>query len=137
MKARLYTDGGARGNPGPAAYAVVIERSGQPVYEEADCLGETTNNVAEYTALLKALERVEELGGRSLAARRHPPRQAHARVGEGMSTVIPALAPLPPSRVPDPPGRDAAALPFSDMGFGQVTQNGRAGTAAAPSARSS
>src|SRR5262249_34214773 len=44
----------------------VIERPGQPAYEEADCLAETTNNVAEYTALLNALERAEELGGRSL-----------------------------------------------------------------------
>src|SRR5262245_54308035 len=59
-------DGASRGNPGPAAYAVVIERPGQPAYEEADCLAETTNNVAEYTALLNALERAEELGGRSL-----------------------------------------------------------------------
>ena len=59
-------DGASRGNPGAAAYAVVIERPGQPDYEEADCLGETTNNVAEYTALLKALERAEELGGRNL-----------------------------------------------------------------------
>jgi ribonuclease HI len=59
-------DGASRGNPGPAAYAMVIERPGQPIYEEADCLGETTNNVAEYTALLKALERCEDFGGRKL-----------------------------------------------------------------------
>lgn len=60
-------DGASRGNPGPAAYAMVIERPGQPPYEESDCLGETTNNVAEYTALLNALERAEEFGGRNLA----------------------------------------------------------------------
>src|SRR5262249_16258260 len=60
-------DGASRGNPGPAAYAMVIERPGQPDYEEADCLGESTNNVAEYTALLNALERAEELGGKNLA----------------------------------------------------------------------
>src|SRR5438132_9163303 len=59
-------DGASRGNPGPAAFAMVIERPGQPNYEEADCLGETTNNVAEYTALVNALERAEALGGRSL-----------------------------------------------------------------------
>lgn len=59
-------DGASRGNPGAAAYAVVIERPGQPAYEEADCLGETTNNVAEYTALVTSLERAKELGGRSL-----------------------------------------------------------------------
>jgi ribonuclease HI len=59
-------DGASRGNPGAAAYAMVIERPGQDVYEEAECLGETTNNVAEYTALLNALERANELGGRNL-----------------------------------------------------------------------
>src|SRR5947209_16164164 len=58
----INIDGAARGNPGPAAYAYVIARDGQPVIEEAACLGTATNNVAEYTALVKALERVAELG---------------------------------------------------------------------------
>ena len=51
----IHTDGGARGNPGPAAYAYIIRRDGQPAIEEADCLGHTTNNQAEYTALVRAL----------------------------------------------------------------------------------
>jgi ribonuclease HI len=59
----INIDGAARGNPGPAAYAYVIARDGHPVIEEAGCLGSTTNNVAEYTALVKALERAVELGG--------------------------------------------------------------------------
>jgi ribonuclease HI len=65
----INIDGGARGNPGPAAYAFVIVRDGQPPVEAAGCLGEATNNVAEYTALIKALERAIELGGKRLVIR--------------------------------------------------------------------
>ena len=60
--ATMHIDGAARGNPGPAAYAVVIARPGQPPIEESDTLGKTTNNVAEYTALVAGLERAAELG---------------------------------------------------------------------------
>ncbi len=60
----INIDGAARGNPGPAAYAYVIVREGQAPVEHADCLGNATNNVAEYTALVKALERAAELGAR-------------------------------------------------------------------------
>jgi len=59
----IHIDGAARGNPGPAAFAYVIAREGHPVVEHAECMGETTNNVAEYTALVRALERAGELGG--------------------------------------------------------------------------
>jgi ribonuclease HI len=52
----IHTDGAARGNPGPAAFAYVIARDGQPVIEEAGCIGSTTNNQAEYIALVRALE---------------------------------------------------------------------------------
>jgi ribonuclease HI len=58
----IYTDGASRGNPGAAAYAYTIARPGYPPIEEADCLGEMTNNQAEYTALICALERAKELG---------------------------------------------------------------------------
>lgn len=58
----IHTDGAARGNPGPAAYAYVIAREGQPPIEEAGLLGETTNNQAEYIALVKALEHAVALG---------------------------------------------------------------------------
>src|SRR5438132_1491781 len=58
----IHTDGASRGNPGPAAYAYVITRDGQLVVEEAGCLGELTNNQAEYTALVRALEHALELG---------------------------------------------------------------------------
>jgi ribonuclease HI len=62
----IHTDGAARGNPGPAAFSFVISRPGQTDVEDGGCLGETTNNIAEYTALVKALQRARELGGRRL-----------------------------------------------------------------------
>jgi ribonuclease HI len=60
--ATVHIDGAARGNPGPAAYAAVISTPGGEVVEEAETLGELTNNVAEYTALVRALERCRSLG---------------------------------------------------------------------------
>jgi ribonuclease HI len=65
----INVDGGARGNPGPAAFAYVIARDGQLLSEEAGCLGTATNNLAEYTALVRALERAVELGGERLLIR--------------------------------------------------------------------
>ena len=63
MKAIVHVDGGARGNPGPAAAACVISTpEGQVLGEHAQLLGEVTNNVAEYRALLLGLERARELG---------------------------------------------------------------------------
>jgi ribonuclease HI len=62
----IYTDGGSRGNPGPAAYAYVIKRPGETDIEERCYLGDSTNNIAEYTGLVKALEHARELGGRKL-----------------------------------------------------------------------
>src|SRR5439155_24917087 len=64
--ATIHIDGASRGNPGPAAYAYVIDRPGQPVVEDAECLPAMTNNSAEYTALVCALERAIELGTRHL-----------------------------------------------------------------------
>src|SRR6266567_3470801 len=58
----IHTDGASRGNPGAAAYAYVITRDGDLLVEEADCLGQMTNNQAEYTALVRALEHALELG---------------------------------------------------------------------------
>jgi ribonuclease HI len=62
----IFTDGGSRGNPGPAAYAYVIKRPGQPDIEANAYLGTTTNNIAEYTGMVKALEHARELGGKKL-----------------------------------------------------------------------
>lgn len=65
--ATMHIDGAARGNPGPAAYAVVIARPGHSVVEEAATIGPATNNVAEYTALVRGLERAADLGLKRLA----------------------------------------------------------------------
>jgi ribonuclease HI len=65
----INIDGAARGNPGPAAFAFVIARDGGLISEEAGCLGTATNNLAEYTALVRALERAAELGGERLLIR--------------------------------------------------------------------
>jgi ribonuclease HI len=63
---KVNIDGAARGNPGPAAYAFVLARDGAPPVEEKGCLGSTTNNVAEYTALVRALEKAAQLGASRL-----------------------------------------------------------------------
>jgi ribonuclease HI len=65
----IHIDGAARGNPGPAAFAYVITGDAQPSIEASGCLGQTTNNVAEYTALVRALERARQLGARRLRIR--------------------------------------------------------------------
>ena len=63
MKARLFTDGGSRGNPGPAAYAFVLETADGTVLDaRGETIGVATNNVAEYSALVAGLERAVELG---------------------------------------------------------------------------
>ena len=63
MKVIVHVDGGARGNPGPAAAASVISASdGEVLDEHAQLLGTATNNVAEYRALLLGLERARALG---------------------------------------------------------------------------
>lgn len=58
----IHTDGASRGNPGAAAFAYVIARAGESPIEEGGCLGELTNNQAEYTALVRALEHALRLG---------------------------------------------------------------------------
>ena len=63
MKAKLFTDGGSRGNPGPAAYAFVLEAEDGTVLDaRGEAIGVATNNVAEYSALVAGLERAVEAG---------------------------------------------------------------------------
>jgi probable phosphoglycerate mutase len=62
MRARLFTDGGARGNPGPAAYGFVLEaEDGTLLAAEGVAIGTATNNVAEYSGLVAGLEKALEL----------------------------------------------------------------------------
>ncbi|TML84544.1 MAG: reverse transcriptase-like protein [Actinobacteria bacterium] len=63
MKAKLSTDGGARGNPGPAAYGYVLEdEDGTVLAAHGERIGVATNNVAEYSGLIAGLEKAAELG---------------------------------------------------------------------------
>jgi ribonuclease HI len=63
MRVVVHVDGGARGNPGPAAAgAVVSSPEGEVLDEAAEALGRVTNNVAEYRGLLLGLARAKELG---------------------------------------------------------------------------
>jgi ribonuclease HI len=67
VKAKLWTDGGARGNPGPAAFAYVLEdEQGDVLAAHGEAIGVATNNVAEYSALIAGLEKAVELGAREL-----------------------------------------------------------------------
>jgi len=63
VRARLFTDGGARGNPGPAAAAYVLEaEDGTMLAAHGEAIGVATNNVAEYRALVAGLEKALEFG---------------------------------------------------------------------------
>jgi ribonuclease HI len=62
VKARLFTDGGARGNPGPAAFAYVLEaEDGTVLAAHGEAIGVATNNVAEYRGLVEGLRKASEL----------------------------------------------------------------------------
>lgn len=63
----IHTDGGARGNPGPAGIgATIADENGTIVKEVSRYIGETTNNVAEYEALIAALEEAKNMFGERL-----------------------------------------------------------------------
>ena len=63
MKARLSTDGGSRGNPGPAAFGYVLEAEDGTVLDaRGEAIGTATNNVAEYSGLIAGLEAALERG---------------------------------------------------------------------------
>jgi ribonuclease HI len=67
LKAKLFTDGGARGNPGPAAYGYVVEsEDGHVLAAHGETIGRATNNVAEYSGLVAGMEKAAELGVREL-----------------------------------------------------------------------
>ena len=67
MKVVVHVDGGARGNPGPAAIGVVVSDPDGAVLEElGERIGVATNNVAEYRALLRGLERARARGAREI-----------------------------------------------------------------------
>lgn len=70
MKLIVNVDGGARGNPGPAAIGVVVQDADGNILEEhGEKIGEATNNVAEYKALIRGIDRAVELGAETLELR--------------------------------------------------------------------
>jgi len=62
MKLVIYTDGASRGNPGPGAIAFIILKGKRILKEHKHYIGKCTNNVAEYRALIAALERAKKMG---------------------------------------------------------------------------
>ncbi|HHN74549.1 MAG TPA: ribonuclease HI family protein [Acidobacteria bacterium] len=69
MRIEAWVDGGARGNPGPAGWGAHLLLDGAQVLDLWGFLGETTNNVAEYRALIAALDAAVELGAERLVVR--------------------------------------------------------------------
>ncbi len=67
QKIIIYSDGGARGNPGPAGIgAVLYDENKNIIAEISEYIGKTTNNQAEYRAILKAMEKAKDLGAKEL-----------------------------------------------------------------------
>ena len=82
----IFVDGASRGNPGHSGYGVLIEDAGGALVLEAyDYIGETTNSVAEYRALLRGLEEAKKLGGETLTI--YTDSQLVARQFEGTYRV--------------------------------------------------
>jgi probable phosphoglycerate mutase len=83
VKARLSTDGGARGNPGPAAFAYVLEaEDGTVLAAHGEAIGVATNNVAEYRALVEGLRKAVEVGVHELEVMSDSELLVHQMRGE-------------------------------------------------------
>lgn len=90
----IYVDGASRGNPGPASYGVSIQdQQGNVCLETSDYIGKATNSVAEYSALIRALEEAKKLGAEEL--RIYTDSELVARQFNGLYRVKhPGLIPL-------------------------------------------
>jgi len=72
MKYILYTDGGSRGNPGPAGIGVVIaNENGEVLKKHGEAIGNTTNNEAEYQALIFGLKKLKQVFGKEAMKKSH------------------------------------------------------------------
>lgn len=80
----IYTDGGSRGNPGPAAFGVVIKYNGEKK-EYGEFIGRTTNNQAEYQGVVFGLRKVKQLIGKEQA------KQAHVEVYSDSELLVKQL----------------------------------------------
>ncbi|MEJ7717135.1 MAG: ribonuclease HI family protein [Thermoleophilaceae bacterium] len=91
----MHVDGGARGNPGPAAAGAVVSAPDGTVLREAGrFLGRTTNNVAEYRAVLLGLELAAELGGREVELDERLRAGGATDRGSATGSRTPAFSPL-------------------------------------------
>ena len=89
---RIYTDGGSRGNPGNAAAAFIIEDAEGTVLEKhSEYIGTTTNNVAEYTAFIKALKKAVAYGATEVSCFSDSERVIKQLNGEEKSKVLAEL----------------------------------------------
>ncbi|MBU0672314.1 MAG: ribonuclease HI family protein [Candidatus Margulisbacteria bacterium] len=68
MPIQIFSDGAARGNPGPAGIGVVIRNDAKVLVEVSDFIGKTTNNVAEYLAFIRGLEEALDMGEKNVEA---------------------------------------------------------------------
>jgi ribonuclease HI len=92
-KVIVHVDGGARGNPGPAAAACVVSApDGNVLGESSELLGVTTNNVAEYRALLLGLARARALGAFARWSIRSVPRAQNADADALVNAALNAAA---------------------------------------------
>ncbi|MBU1026367.1 MAG: ribonuclease HI family protein [Candidatus Margulisbacteria bacterium] len=66
MAVQIFTDGAARGNPGPAGIGVVIRNDAEILLEVADFIGKATNNIAEYMAFIRGLEEAIDMGEKDI-----------------------------------------------------------------------
>ena len=66
MKAKIYTDGGSRGNPGPSAIGVMIKLENGNIKKYGEKIGIATNNEAEYKAVIFALQKAKQLGAKEI-----------------------------------------------------------------------
>ena len=90
----MHVDGGARGNPGPAAVAAVAATpDGRPLGESSVYIGEATNNVAEYRAVLLGLDRARELGATEIEVVGDSELVAR-QIGGSYKVKHPAMRPL-------------------------------------------
>ena len=128
----VHIDGGARGNPGPAAAGVIVQTAddGTVLFEGGFFLGRATNNVAEYEALLEALSvaaslRAQQLEIRSdseLLVRRRVPGQERKPAG-AVSAGGPVVSGLPAVYIPTrPPRRQRRRRPAGQSGDQSPTQ---------------
>lgn len=95
MKLIVHTDGAAKGNPGPAGIGVVLQRPGEdaPLVMIGESIGQATNNVAEYRALLRGLSEALDHGAREVEVRTDSELMARQIAGR-YKVASPLLVPL-------------------------------------------